>query len=54
MIKAIILTRGCYDGDIVYGDVANFQYDVLRHEYKGYGTRGKRVFECVIVVDSML
>ena len=48
--------RGCYDGDIVYGDVANFQYDVLRHEYKGYGTRGKRVFECVIVdeVDSML
>ncbi|MCE2731530.1 MAG: hypothetical protein LW599_05555, partial [Rickettsiaceae bacterium] len=48
--------RGCYDGDIVYGDVANFQYDVLRHEYKGYGTRGQRVFECVIVdeVDSML
>lgn len=48
--------RGCYEADIVYGDVANFQYDVLRHEYKGYGTRGKRVFECVIVdeVDSML
>jgi hypothetical protein len=48
--------RGCYAADIIYGDVANFQYDVLRHEYKGYGTRGKRVFECVIVdeVDSML
>lgn len=47
--------RGCYAADIVYGDVANFQYDVLRDEYTGNGTRGKRVFECVIVdVDSML
>jgi len=48
--------RGCYEADIVYGDAANFQYDILRHEYQGEGTRGKRIFECVIVdeVDSML
>jgi len=48
--------KECYASNIVYGDISNFQYDILRHEYKMAGTRGSRGFGCVIVdeVDSML
>src|SRR3990167_2178098 len=48
--------KSCYLDDIVYGDVGNFQFDLLRHEYKGYETRAERQYDVVIVdeVDSML
>ncbi len=52
--------KACYkpDTDIVYGDVSNFQFDVLRHDYSGLNTRGDCKFEntytIVDEVDSML
>ncbi|WP_341751173.1 helicase-related protein [Candidatus Tisiphia endosymbiont of Piscicola geometra] len=48
--------KKCYAANIVYGDVGSFQYDLLKDEYKGYGTRGDRPFNSVIIdeVDSML
>ena len=48
--------KACYAADIVYGDANNFQFDLLRHEYKQENTRGERQYETVIVdeVDSML
>lgn len=50
------LPRYCYSSNVVYGDVANFQADLLRDEYKAYQTRGGRPFNSVIIdeVDSML
>jgi preprotein translocase subunit SecA len=50
------LPRYCYSANVVYGDVANFQADLLRDEYKAYQTRGGRPFNSVIIdeVDSML
>ena len=48
--------KKCYDWDIVYGDISNFQGDHLRHHYEQYNTRGKRPYEKVIIdeVDNML
>lgn len=40
----------------MYGDVSQFQFDYLRHEYNRFETRGGRKFNFVMVdeVDSML
>jgi preprotein translocase subunit SecA len=48
--------KSCYSANIVYGDASNFQFDLLRHEYKEENTRGERAYQTVIVdeVDSML
>ncbi len=50
--------KECYQEDIqiIYGDAANFQFDILRHEYSSLGTRGKRDFNTIIVdeVDNLL
>ncbi len=48
--------KDCYRKDIVYGEVAQFQFDALRDEYMQLGTLAGRKFEVVIVdeVDSML
>lgn len=48
--------KPCYLKDIVYGDVGNFQYDLLHDEFGDKGTRGGRQFNSVIVdeVDSMM
>jgi hypothetical protein len=48
--------RGCYQADVVYGNIGNFQFDYLRDFSEGLGTRGAREFSVVILdeVDSML
>ena len=50
--------KRCYKHDIVYGDIREFQFDRLRHEFNCLDTLGERVTNsnCVIVdeVDSML
>jgi hypothetical protein len=48
--------KECYESQIIYGDAAHFQGDILRHEFKGFDIRGDREFGTVIVdeVDSML
>lgn len=48
--------RSCYSADIVYGSIGNFQFDFLRDSFEGFGTRGGRKFEMVVLdeVDSML
>jgi preprotein translocase subunit SecA len=52
--------KKCYkdDIDIIYGDAGNFQFDILRHDYSGLGTRGNRKFSntyaIIDEVDSML
>jgi hypothetical protein len=48
--------KECYTKDVVYGDVASFQYDLLRDDYKALRTRADRPFGTAIVdeVDSML
>jgi preprotein translocase subunit SecA len=51
--------KDCYKNKvhIIYGDASNFQFDILRHEYSGLGTRGTRNFDNTIAiideVDSM-
>jgi preprotein translocase subunit SecA len=47
---------GCYQKDIVYGSISNFQFDFLRDQYMLKGTRQNREFGIVIAdeVDSML
>ena len=48
--------KECYSKDVVYGDMKQFQFDVLRTEFMGLGTRGGRLCEEVVVdeVDSIL
>lgn len=50
--------KKCYSKDvaIVYGDLSNFQFDLLREEYSLLGTRGNRPFGVAIIdeVDSPL
>ncbi|RMZ99516.1 DEAD DEAH box helicase family [Brachionus plicatilis] len=48
--------KDCYGKNIVYGEVSEFQFDILRQEYSFKNVRGKRPFEIVIVdeVDSMM
>ncbi len=48
--------KDCYKANIIYSDSANFQFDVLMHEFMQQNTRGKRGFGFVIVdeVDNML
>jgi hypothetical protein len=48
--------KSCYECDVVYGDVNDFQFDILRDEYSLLGTRCDRKYEMAIVdeVDSML
>lgn len=45
----------CYNKNVVYGDTSQFQFDALRHDYSGLGTRGGRKYGFAIVdeVDSM-
>lgn len=51
--------KKCYakNVDIIYGEASSFQFDILREEYSGLGTRGNRSFEkttaIVDEVDSM-
>ena len=47
--------KGCYTSSVVYGDTRDFQFDALRTEYLGLGTRGDRPYECVVLdeVDSI-
>ncbi|XP_055523905.1 uncharacterized protein LOC129717778 [Wyeomyia smithii] len=48
--------RACYEVDIVYGSIGNFQFDFLKDSFLGYGTRARRPFENIILdeVDSMI
>ncbi|CAF4670608.1 unnamed protein product, partial [Rotaria sp. Silwood2] len=48
--------KACYKKQIVYGEVAQFQFDTLRTEYAQLNTLGDRKFNIAIVdeVDSML
>ncbi|WP_341755618.1 Ulp1 family isopeptidase [Candidatus Tisiphia endosymbiont of Ptychoptera albimana] len=52
--------KECYEADILYGSISNFQFDLLKHEHQDLETRGKqnkeRAFDVVIVdeADSML
>ncbi|WPY00121.1 SecA-like and tetratricopeptide repeat-containing domain protein (plasmid) [Candidatus Megaera polyxenophila] len=45
----------CYKANIVYGDITDFEGDLLRHEFNRLNTKGDRGFGTVIVdeVDSM-
>ena len=49
-------TKNCYKADIVYGDMSQFQFDILRNDYSRLGTLGgrKQVIAIVDEVDSML
>lgn len=49
-------SKSCYKSDIVYGEVAQFQFDCLRDEYSGLDTLAGRKSEIALVdeVDSML
>ena len=49
-------TKHCYNADIVYGEMAQFQFDQLRDNYSRLETLGGRSCEIVIIdeVDSML
>jgi hypothetical protein len=48
--------KPCYSADIVYGNIANFQFDWIRHIFSHQNTKGNRECGVVIVdeVDSML
>lgn len=48
--------KDCYNADIVYGEVSQFQFDQLRDEYSQLGTLAGRKCQVVIVdeVDAML
>ena len=50
--------KECYskDIDIVYGDIKQFQFDALRTEFMGLGTRSGRAYDDIIIdeVDSIL
>ncbi|CAG0894755.1 unnamed protein product, partial [Cyprideis torosa] len=48
--------KDCYKADIVYGEMSQFQFDILRDNYSKLGTLGERQFMTAIVdeVDSML
>jgi len=48
--------KKCYKADIVYGEISQFQFDVLRNDYSKLNTLAGRPFEIAIVdeVDSML
>jgi hypothetical protein len=49
-------SKPCYDSQVVYGDLLNFQADWLRTIFKGEGIMGNRKFDAVLVdeVDSMM
>ncbi len=48
--------KECYKAEVVYGELSQFQFDILRDNYSKLGTMGKRKCEIAIVdeVDSML
>ncbi|XP_055692689.1 uncharacterized protein LOC129795438 [Lutzomyia longipalpis] len=48
--------RSCYKKDIVYGSIANFQFDYLKESFLGFKTRAGRPFDTIILdeVDSMI
>ena len=48
--------KSCYKCDVVYGNVNEYQFDILKDEYSLLGTRCGRKYDTVIVdeVDSML
>ncbi|KAJ3664194.1 hypothetical protein Zmor_008382 [Zophobas morio] len=46
----------CYEADVLYGTISNFQFDYLRDTFEGHNIRSNRKFGQVILdeVDSML
>ncbi|XP_044732130.1 uncharacterized protein LOC123295001 [Chrysoperla carnea] len=48
--------KACYNANVVYGSMSDFQFDFLNHDFNGLGTRMNRKFEYVILdeVDNML
>ncbi len=48
--------KRCYRSDVVYGEMAQFQFDALRDEYALLGTRGGRPYGAIVAdeVDSMM
>ncbi|CAH2001951.1 unnamed protein product [Acanthoscelides obtectus] len=48
--------RKCYEADVVYGSINNFQFDFLKDSFLGLNTRGGRPFDKIILdeVDSMI
>ena len=48
--------KDCYQADVVYGEMSQFQFDYLRDKYSNLGTLGDRKFMIAIIdeVDSML
>lgn len=48
--------KSCYTAHIVYGEVSQFQFDILRDNYSKLGTLGERKCDLAIIdeVDSML
>uniref|UniRef100_A0A1L8DFD7 Putative preprotein translocase subunit seca n=1 Tax=Nyssomyia neivai TaxID=330878 RepID=A0A1L8DFD7_9DIPT len=48
--------RQCYEADIVYGSIANFQFDYLKDSFLDLRTRAGRPFDTIILdeVDSMI
>ncbi|XP_063914647.1 uncharacterized protein LOC135131053 [Zophobas morio] len=49
-------TGACYEADVLYGTIGNFQFDYLKESLDGDDVRHKRKFDIVILdeVDSML
>ncbi|VEN56915.1 unnamed protein product [Callosobruchus maculatus] len=50
------VTKQCYEADIVYGSISNFQFHYLRDSFSGLDTRGGRPFDKIILdeVDCMI
>ena len=48
--------RACYNCNIVYGSITNFQFDYLNDVFEGMGTRSNRTFGWVLLdeVDSIV
>lgn len=48
--------KPCYNADVLYGSINNFQFDYLKDSFLGLGTRGNRGFGMVILdeVDNMI
>ncbi len=46
--------KACYqkDVDIVYGDAAQFQFDFLMDKFKGWGTRGGRPYQDILIDEA--
>jgi preprotein translocase subunit SecA len=45
--------KECYDAEVVYGEMAQFQFDILRDNYNQLGTLGNRQFQQVAIIDEV-